>query len=494
MLDALRIHPGDSVAVALRPLRAGETARGAGFSAAVREDIPAGHKLALRDIAEGELVVKYGCPIGRASRAIEAGEWAHTHNLASTLHGAGSYRYQPDFHELPPGGDAFFSGYRRSDGRVGVRNELWIVPLVGCVNGVARELERRMARELPDGVDGVAAFQHSCGCSQLGDDLLRTQKLLRGLLLHPNAGGVLALGLGCENNRAADMEALLGAHDRSRLRFLLCQDCEDELAEGLAALRELAAGAAACRREPCSVKSLTVGLKCGGSDGFSGLTANPLVGSFADWLLSRGGSAVLTEIPETFGAEELLLRRCRSEDVFRRAASVMSGFREYFLRHGQPVDENPSPGNREGGVTTLAEKSLGCVQKSGSAPLEDVLLYGEQVRVPGLSLLEGPGNDLVSSCALAASGAQLILFTTGRGTPFACPVPTLKLSSGSALAARKRGWIDFDAGRLLTGASRGALTEELAGLVLAAASGEARAKSEALDRSELAVFRDGVTL
>ena len=494
MNDIFRIHAEDSVAVALHDLAPGDTAEGNGFSAAVREKVPNGHKLALRRIEKGESVLKYGWPIGRAKETIEPGCWVHSHNMESQLEGLEHCRYEPQWNDLEQKPPVCFDGYRRTDGKTGVRNELWILPMVGCVNGLAKQLERLASSRLPAGIDGVFAFQHSCGCSQLGDDLRHTQKLLKGLLLHPNAGGVLALCLGCENNRPEDMQALLGEYDRDRIQFLVCQECEDEIEEGLRILDRLGQYAASFHREPCPVSSLTVGLKCGGSDGLSGITANPLIGSFSDWLLSRGGSCVLTEVPEMFGAERLLMNRCRSKPVFDAALGLINGFREYFMRYGQPIDENPSPGNREGGITTLAEKSLGCVQKSGTAPVEDVLLYGEQVKTNGLSLLQGPGNDLTAACALAASGAQMILFTTGRGTPLGCPVPTLKISSNTPLAEKKRNWIDFDAGQLLTGSSQEKLTEELASLVLSVASGKTRAKAEALDKSEITFFRDGVTL
>lgn len=494
MNDVYRIHPEDSVAVALHPLAPGDTAQGNGFSVSVREAIPAGHKIALCRMESGKSVLKYGWPIGRATKPIDPGQWVHSHNVASGLEGLEHWRYEPQWREFEPQPPAFFDGYRRKDGKTGVRNELWIVPMVGCVNGLAKQLERLASARLPEGVDGVFAFQHSCGCSQLGDDLKNTQKLLRGLLLHPNAGGVLALSLGCENNRPEDMQALLGDYDKERIQFLVCQDCEDEVEEGLRVLDRLGRYAASFRREPCPVSSLTVGLKCGGSDGLSGITANPLAGSFSDWLLARGGSAFLTEVPEMFGAEQLLMNRCRTEETFRASLELINGFREYFMQYGQPIDENPSPGNREGGITTLAEKSLGCVQKSGTAPVEDVLLYGEQRRADGLSLLQGPGNDLTAVCALAAAGAQIILFTTGRGTPLGCPVPTLKISSNSPLAAKKKNWIDFDAGQLLSGSPREELTRELADLVLAVASGRQRAKAESFDKSEITIFRDGVTL
>lgn len=494
MRELIQIHPADNVAVALRSLAPGERVSCGGRKLSLNEPVPAGHKLALEEISEGETVRKYGMPIGFARRRICAGEWVHTHNLRSGLEGVEDFSYRPSFQELSPAEPAFFQGYARPEGRAGVRNEVWILPTVGCVNGVAKRLEQLAAAEAPAGVEGVFAFQHSFGCSQLGEDLGMTRRLLCGLAQNPNAGGVLVLGLGCENNRMQDMRQELAGADPRRVKFLSCQECEDEISAGMALLRELMAFAAGAVRQPCPLSQLTVGLKCGGSDGFSGITANPLAGAFSDWLLSRSGSALLTEVPEMFGAEPLLLRRCRSEGVYRRAVDLLQGFRGYFLRHGQRVDENPSPGNREGGVTTLAEKSLGCVQKSGSAPVEDVLLYGETVRCRGLSLLQAPGNDLTSACALAAAGAQLILFTTGRGTPFGCPVPTIKIASNSLLAEKKKNWIDFDAGRLLDGVSQKTLLQELAQLVLAAASGTVRAKSEQLDKSALSIWKDGVTL
>ncbi len=448
------IHPRDNVAVRM-------------------ED---GHKYALRAIAQGESVIKYGFPIGEATCDIPAGAHVHTHNLKSRLSGCLEYTYTPETAAVHREEPAVVRAFVRADGRVGVRNEVWIVPTVGCVNKIAEQIARRT---------GAFCFSHPYGCSQLGDDLRCTQKLLAGLIRHPNAGGVLVLGLGCENNSVAAMKEVLGAVDESRVRFLIAQDCEDEIVEGVTIVRELQTIAATDQRQPVPVSKLTVGLKCGGSDGLSGITANPMAGRIADRLTAMGGACVLTEVPEMFGAEQLLMNRCVSEAVFHKTVSLINGFKRYFLSHGQPVGENPSPGNKAGGITTLEEKSLGCVQKGGAAPVTDVLDYGEPATKSGLHLLNGPGNDMVAVTNLAASGCQLILFTTGRGTPLGGPVPTLKIATNTALAARKPAWIDFDA---QTGAE-----EDLFRLLLDTANGRP-AKNEQNACREIAIFKDGVTL
>ncbi len=478
METVIRIHPADNVEVLL----------------AGQDGIPAGHKRAVRPIRAGEAVVKYGYPIGEASRDIAAGEWVHSHNLKTRLSGQLEYAYHPAGCALKPLPPRTFRGYRRPDGQTGIRNEVWIIPTVGCVNAIAREIERQAQQFLVPEIDGITAYSHPYGCSQLGEDHLATQKALCGLIRNPNAGAVLVLGLGCENNQIADLKQVLGEYDPDRVKFLVCQECGDEVAEALALLRELCGYAASFRREECSAAELVIGLKCGGSDGFSGITANPLLGRLTDAIAAMGGAAILTEVPEMFGAETLLMDRCRDEETFRKTVSLVNDFKEYFLSHGQPVGENPSPGNKAGGITTLEEKSLGCVQKGGSAPVNGVLRYGEPVRERGLNLLQAPGNDLVASAALAFSGAQMVLFTTGRGTPFGCPVPTVKISSNSALAQTKRSWIDFDAGRLLSGTSMEELAAEFLDYILALASGEVRAKSERLDKRDLAIFKNGVTL
>ena len=435
-----------------------------------------GHKYAVRHMEAGEPVIKYGFPIGVAAKEIAPGERVHTENLRTALSGVSSYTYAPQFSPLQPLAPATVQAFVRKDGRVGVRNDVWIIPTVGCVNGVAKTLAAK---------SGALCFAHPYGCSQLGDDLAVTQKTLAGLIRHPNAGGVLVLGLGCENNGVAAMKAVLGSYDETRIRFLNCQDCGDELAEGLRILAELQALAAADRRTEVPVSRLKLGLKCGGSDGLSGITANPLCGRVTDRLVAMGGTAVLTEVPEMFGAEELLFSRCVSKAVFDKAVRLINDYKSYFLAHGQPVSENPSPGNKEGGITTLEEKSLGCVQKGGTAPVTDVLGYGDAAEKPGLSLLNGPGNDMVAVTNLAAAGCQLILFTTGRGTPLGAPVPTLKIATNAALAARKKSWIDFDA--------QTQTADDLFELLLATANGR-ETKNEANGFREIALFKDGVTL
>jgi altronate hydrolase len=511
---ALRLHPEDAVAVAVGPIEAGTRVRVAGAEVTVSEPIPAGHKVALRSVARGEPVVKYGDPIGRATADIEPGQHVHTHNLVTSLEpGGGADR--PTRQERrggpapadagePAGPDAIFDGYRRSDGRVGTRNEIWIINTVGCVNTAAERIARRASERAGRAVEGVHAFSHPYGCSQLGDDLRNTQRVLAGLMRHPNAGGVLVLGLGCESNRLDRMLALAEGGeengprlDRDRIRAFNTQDVLDEEDAGLEAVAELARRMAEDRREPCPVSDLVLGHKCGGSDGFSGISANPLVGRIADRATAAGGRVILTEVPEMFGAEHLLMERAATPAVEEAVAAMIDGFKGYFTRHGQPIHENPSPGNLEGGITTLEEKSLGAVQKGGRAPVTGVLRYGEPLGPGpgGLTLLEAPGNDGVSSTALVASGATLLLFTTGRGTPLGFPAPTLKISSNDDIAERKPHWIDFSAGPLLTGAAEPEdLADALWRLVLDVASGRRRTRNEERGYREIAIWKEGVTL
>ena len=489
-MDHLKINAKDNVAVALAPLKAGEERLGV----VLKEDIKSGHKFALRAIAEGENVIKYGSPIGRAAAPIAPGEHVHVHNVKTNLCGVLEYEYEPA--AIPPveGRKAKFFGFRRRDGKVGIRNEIWIVPTVGCVNEVAEAVAAKAQAYIGGSVNAICALTHPYGCSQLGGDHLRTQKALAGLVRHPNAGGVLVLGLGCENNNIERFRAVLGDTDPERVRFLNCQDVEDEEAEALAIVRELSDTASRDEREEAGSDELVVGLKCGGSDGLSGITANPCVGAFSDLLIGGGGSAILTEVPEMFGAEQLLMNRCGSRELFDRTVAMINGFKEYFIRHGQPVYENPSPGNIEGGITTLEDKSLGCTEKSGSTAVRDVLGYGDPVAVRGLSLLNAPGNDLVATTALAVSGAQLVLFTTGRGTPFGSPVPTVKISSNSALAEKKRNWIDFDAGVIAKTGDVEGCAEALFGYVMKLASGGILTKNEVTGKRGISIFKDGVTL
>ena len=448
----------------------------------VEVNLEDGHKYARFDIKKGENVIKYGNPIGHATADIQKGEHVHTHNVATNLSDNLAYTYTPTPSTLAAvKSDRTFQGYRRPDGKVGIRNDIWIVGTVGCVNKIAERLAA---------LTGAFAFPHPFGCSQLGEDQELTQKVLAGMVHHPNAGGVLVLGLGCENNNIDVFKKVLGEVDPSRVKFLNCQDSADEIAEGVALIETLRQNAERTQREQIPISELCVGLKCGGSDGYSGITANPLVGRFCDMLIARGGSCMLTEVPEMFGAEHLLMQRCVDTAVFDRTVSLINDFKDYYKRHGQVVYENPSPGNKKGGITTLEEKSLGCVQKGGSAPVVDVLDYGDTVRKKGLSLLNGPGNDLVAVTNLMAAGCHLILFTTGRGTPLGAPVPTVKVATNHALAERKQGWIDFDASPVLAGED---IDNKFFDYVLSVASGT-QTKNEQHGYREISIFKDGVTL
>ena len=480
------------MAVALAPVEAGEQVSAGGRTLTAAEPIPQGHKLALTDLQPGDMVYKYGCVIGRVTAPVPAGGWVHTHNMTTNLSARTDFSYHPAVKALEPEEPEQFLGYLRPDGRAATRNEIWILPTVGCVNEIASQLAADNQDLVGGSVEGLYVFPHPYGCSQTGTDHANTRAILVGLARHPNAAAVLVVGLGCENLQCSQLMEDLGPASE-RVKFLVCQQVEDELATGRALLKECAAYAARFQRQSLPVSKLVVGLKCGGSDGLSGITANPVVGRFSDLLVARGGSTILTEVPEMFGAEELLLGRCADGEVFRQAAELLQGFRGYFVSHGENVYENPSPGNKAGGITTLEDKSCGCVQKGGTAPIVGVVPYGGQVVRPGLNLLWGPGNDLVSTTALSAAGAHLILFTTGRGTPFGAPAPTLKISSNKALAAHKPGWIDFDAGAVAEGESIGQAARRLFHLVLRTAGG-APTKSEEAGRRGIAIFKDGVTL
>ena len=489
MSRTIRIHPNDNVAVLTE----------------AQGDIPAGHKIALRDMPAGEVVVKYGFPIGKLTQAVSEGEWIHSHNLATALGDNLQYEFTsaPHTDDHPHATERTFKGYRRGNGRVGTRNEIWIINTVGCVNHAAERIAKlaadrfasRAHERFAGRIDGVHSFSHPYGCSQLGDDLQNTQRVLAGMLRHPNAGGVLVLGLGCENNQMQSLLAQAGDIDQSRLRFFNTQEVIDEVETGLDAIDELVTAMENDERTDCPVSDLLVGMKCGGSDGFSGMTANPLVGRIADKLIAQGGGAILTEVPEMFGAEQVLMARAASREVFESVVAMIDQFKEYFRSHNQPIYENPSPGNKAGGLTTLEEKSLGAIQKGGTAAVSAVLQYGEAAPVSGLSLLQSPGNDGVSSTAMVASGATVLLFTTGRGTPLGFPVPTVKISSNSAIAEKKPHWIDFNAGTLLDGeANIDDLAEKLFDYVIDVASGRALANNEKHGYREIAIWKEGVTL
>ena len=440
-----------------------------------------GHKYALRDIKCGENIIKYGNPIGHATEDIKCGEHVHSHNLKTNLSGNLTYTYEPEFYDIESEECPTFMGYIRENGDVGIRNEIWIVNTVGCVNKVAERIAERT---------GAMHFPHPFGCSQLGDDQSVTQKILCGMVNHPNAAGVLVLGLGCENNNIEVFKKVLGEYDPARVKFLNTQDVDDDVEEGVKIVEELKKYAQKFTRTPVPVSKLKLGLKCGGSDGYSGITANPLVGRLSDKLIAMGGSCVLTEVPEMFGAEHLLMKRCESREVFDKTVSLINDFKDYYTRHNQVIYENPSPGNKKGGITTLEEKSLGCVQKGGLSKVVDVLDYGDRLTKCGLSLLNGPGNDIVAITNLMAAGVHMILFTTGRGTPVGSAVPTVKIATNADLAKRKSGWIDFDASPTLSGKL---LTNELFNYIIEVAEGR-ETKNEENGYREISIFKDGVTL
>ena len=509
MQQLIRIHPDDNVAVALQALQAGSHVGVDGVALTLATDIPAGHKVALTDLAEGQQVVKYGAPIGHTRHAVRCGTLLDHRDIQTNLSGTLNY---DDIRIAPPtpspagcaDGASTFLGFLRSDGQVGIRNELWVIPTVGCVDGIVRRIVGQFMAEIASApldtessVTAIVAFPHNYGCSQLGDDHENTRRILRDMVHHPNAGGILVVGLGCENNQPHDFEAFCGDYDRRRVRFMTSQEVAgDEVEYGIGIMHQLYRQASTCQRTPQPLSKLRVGLKCGGSDGFSGITANPLLGRFSDWLCTcQGGTTVLTEVPEMFGAETLLMRRCATPELLQQTIRLINDFKEYFLSHGEPVGENPSPGNKAGGISTLEEKALGCTQKSGSSAVCGVLPYGERIgQGTGLHLLSAPGNDLVASTALAAAGCQLVLFTTGRGTPFATFVPTLKVSTNSRLAHEKAHWIDFNAGTLIEDEPMDTLLERFKQTVLAVAEGRQHTHSEERGYAEIAIFKNGVTL
>ena len=492
----LKINPADSVVVCLVEKKKGDIISIDGQDIVLNQDTPAGHKVLIKDVRQGENIIKYGYPIGHALTDMKAGDWVNENNLKTNLKGTLEYTYTPvNEHLNIRKENRNFKGYRRKNGDVGVRNELWIVPTVGCVNGIAERLAKKLREETGcEGLDNIYCWHHNYGCSQLSGDHENTRKVLRDICLHPNAGGVLVLGLGCENNQPDDFMQLLGDYDHDRIRLLVTQKVDgDEVEAGLQILRELYAIARQDKREDVPVSELRVGLKCGGSDGFSGITANPLVGEFSDWLVAQGGTSVLTEVPEMFGAETILMNRCETPELFQQTVSMINNFKEYFLSHGEPVGENPSPGNKAGGISTLEDKALGCTQKCGRAPVSGVMEYGDRLQNRGLNLLSAPGNDLVAATALASCGCHLVLFTTGRGTPFGTFVPTMKIATNPTLAARKPQWVDFSAGQLVEGRTMQELLPEFIDKVLSVASGE-QARNEENDYREISIFKNGVTL
>lgn len=505
-VKAIRIRPEDTVAVAVRPLKKGETITIGAFATTLVEDIDGGHKIALTAIRKGDPIIKYGAPMGIATKDIGAGEHVHTHNTSTLLREHAEYRYDRNVR------DAFrreadrrakrwadsiptIEAFERVNGKIGIRNEIWIVPTVGCVNMTAGQIAKWAEKNLPknEHYEGTYAWTHPFGCSQLGDDHEATRSILADLVHHPNAGGVLILSLGCENNTPESFKEFVGEVDSKRVKFLTAQEVEDELETSHALIRELYDEMQNDIRTTVGMDRLVVGFKCGGSDGYSGITANPLVGYFCDELTAMGGSGILTEVPEMFGAEQLLMNRANDEAVYEKIVTLIDDFKRYFVKHDQVVYENPSPGNKEGGITTLEDKSLGCIQKGGTAIITDVIPYGGRVTKRGLILLSGPGNDIVSTTALTAAGAHIILFTTGRGTPLGSPVPTVKLASNTALAKKKPHWIDFDAERLLR-EEQEVVVGDFIDMMREIASGKKLTKNEEHGYREISIFKDGVVL
>ena len=492
----IKINPADSVVVCLRPFNKGEQINVDGKDITLAQDTPAGHKVLINDTAKGENIIKYGYPIGHAMDNLKAGEWVNENNLKTNLSGTLTYEYKPVDEKLDIANDNLtFNGYVRKNGEVGIRNEVWIVPTVGCVNGIAERLAATLEAETRlEGIDAGPAWHHNYGCSQLSEDHENTRKVLRDIVLHPNAGAVLILSLGCENNQPEEFEKLLGDYDRERIKILVAQKVHgNEVEEGMKILRSLYDIAKNDKRTACPLSELRIGLKCGGSDGFSGITANPLVGEFSDYIVAQGGTSILTEVPEMFGAETILMNRCENEALFNQTVKLVNDFKEYFLSHGEPVGENPSPGNKAGGISTLEDKALGCTQKCGRAPVSGVLSYGDRLQTKGLNLLSAPGNDLVASTALAAAGCQIVLFTTGRGTPFGTFIPTMKVSTNSDLFRNKPNWIDFNAGELVDGTDMKTQLRNFVNKIIAVANGE-QTCNEKNGYREISIFKNGVTL
>ncbi|MDA3893772.1 MAG: altronate dehydratase family protein [Salinivirgaceae bacterium] len=495
MSNYIIIDAADNVAVALTDLKKGMTIETKQNLVELATDVPRAHKFALNSLKKGDNIIKYGYPIGHALADIDAGCHIDATHIKTNLDGVLNYKYDKNLIEASyPQRNLTFNGYRRKNGDIGIRNEVWIVPTVGCVNGVGERMLNALKAEIGElEIDGIEIFKHNYGCSQLGDDHENTRNILRNIVLHPNAGAVLVLGLGCENNQPDDFEKMLGDYDSNRIKFLVTQKVQDEQEEGLKILRDLYNKTCADKREEVPISELRVGLKCGGSDGMSGITANPLLGKLTDILVSQGGTSVLTEVPEMFGAETILMSRAKNEATFDKTVHLINDFKKFFIANEQPIYENPSPGNKAGGISTLEEKSLGCTQKCGKATVNDVLKYGEHINTSGLNLLSAPGNDLVAATALGAAHCHMVLFTTGRGTPFGSFVPTMKISSNTPLAENKPHWIDFNAGKIADGALLDNVAEEFFSYVINVANGT-KVNNEKYNYREIALFKSGVTL
>ncbi len=492
----IQIHEFDNVAIAIDGLTAGMEVAVGGSSCQVQNDIPVNHKIALQDMEPETEVIKYGNVIGHTTKAVKKGEWVHSHNMQTSLDGMLEYTYEPTsgITEDKERVKDTFLGYIRNNGEVGIRNEIWVIPTVSCVNHTVRMIAERAGKKFSESCDGIFAYPHNSGCSQLGEDHKTTQKILASIIKHPNAGGVLVVSLGCENNNLNEFRSVLGDIDENRVKFLVAQEETDEIERGVELIAELLLTARKDKRTEVPASKLKIGFKCGGSDALSGVTANPLCGQIADRVAKEGGTAILTEVPEMFGAETILMNRADTKETFEKVVDLINSFKQYYINYEQPIYENPAPGNKAGGITTLEEKSLGCIQKGGHAQVTDTLKYGQKAGKQGLNLMNGPGNDNVSITNLVASGAQLLLFTTGCGNPLGTSVPSVKLASNSSLFDKKRHWFDFNAGTLLEGRSIEELSDELWKLILDIASGRKKARNEENGYKEIMIFKDGVLL
>lgn len=469
MNTLLRLHPKDNVALALRPLPSGARVSVEGISLFTRDPIPYGHKVALVSIPKGGRIIKYGYPIGRAVRSISPGEHVHVHNTESgRAHGDTA---RPVIREesslIPRFPQDTFLGFRRQDGRVGVRNHVLVMASVHCVNGGVE----RIGREVP----GVVALPHIYGCSQLGEDLAQTRRVLEGYVSHPNVGATLIVGLGCE--ALPTRELVDGLRDRGyRVELLLLQEIGGSRAavrKGKELAAELLGEVGKLRPEPVPLSELVVGVECGGSDAWSGVTANPAVGAIADALVAHGGTVILSEVTEFIGAEHILAARAISPEVGKAILRAVARREGVAVEMGVDLrGAQPSPGNMEGGLTTIEEKSLGAIVKGGTTPVREFLGYGERPSARGLVVMDTSGNDLESVTGMVAGGAQVVLFTTGRGTPVGNPiVPVIKISSNTPLYERMRDDLDFDAGSILRGEPPTSVAARLAALLLEVAGG-----------------------
>jgi len=497
--SAIHLHPTDNVAIARVQLGAGTELRVAGQRLEVKEAISAGHKIALVAIPQGAVVLRYGQVIGRARQPIERGRHVHTHNLAfEELHF--DYEYPSGETPLPARrASPTFLGYPREDGSVGTRNYIAVVAASNCAAHTAEMIARSFDGEsLPANIDGVVAFPHGEGCGHtIGPDTAQLRRTLAGVLAHPNVSAAVILGLGCEVNQ---IEHYLGpnAPRTSRLVGMTLQSSGGTRGAVTAARAEIARLMEQCsaeQRKEVPASGIVLGLNCGGSDSFSGITANPALGVCSDMLAELGATAVLAETTEIFGAEHLLVRRARNRQVAEKLLSFVQGYKQYLTRFAGSFDDNPSPGNKEGGLTNIIEKSLGAVAKAGTSPLTDAVDYAEPVHTPGFVFMNTPGYDPVSLTGLAAGGCNLIAFTTGRGSAIGFPsVPVLKIASNSHTYRRMQDNMDINAGTIADGEkSVQQVGGEIFEMLLRVASGE-RTRAESLGHQEFVPWRIGPVL